>query len=107
VVTSDQSSPIGAFVTGTWGTRGGVTAFSGRPPFDLVQQYCPPTTLGPGKPSSGAIGQCLAQHGYTLWTSFQPASRFWTFQAIESAWLVALAVALIGVTVWKVHRSPT
>ena len=47
---------------------------------------------------------CLAQHGYTQWTSYQPASRFWPFQWIEGGWLLALSALLIAATVWLVHR---
>jgi hypothetical protein len=46
----------------------------------------------------------LMQHGYTQWTTYQPASRFWPFQWIEGGWLFALSVLLIGVTVWLVHH---
>jgi hypothetical protein len=46
----------------------------------------------------------LAAHHYVLWQSYQPASRFWTFQAIEASGLVALALVLAGVTVWLVSR---
>ena len=46
----------------------------------------------------------LFRQGYTEWTSYQPASRFWTFQLIEGGWLLALAVLLIAATVWLVHR---
>jgi hypothetical protein len=54
--------------------------------------------------SHGSLAQCLTQHGYTQWTSYQPASRFWTFQWIEGGWLLALSVLLIAVTVWLVRR---
>ena len=40
--------------------------------------------------------QYLNQHGYTLWTSYQPGSRFWPFQWIEGGWLFALSVLLIA-----------
>jgi ABC-type transport system involved in multi-copper enzyme maturation permease subunit len=46
----------------------------------------------------------LAKHGYTQWMSYQPASRFWPFQWIESGWLVALALILIAATIWLVRR---
>jgi hypothetical protein len=48
--------------------------------------------------------QCFVQHGYTQWSSYQPASRFWSFQFIEGGWLIALSALLIVVTVWLVHR---
>jgi len=46
----------------------------------------------------------LNQHGYSQWTSYQPASRFWTFQWIEAGWLLGLSLLLISATVWLVHR---
>ena len=50
------------------------------------------------------MNQYLAQHGYTLWTIYQPGSRFWPFQWIEGGWLLALSVLLIAATVWLVRR---
>jgi len=50
------------------------------------------------------VNQYLAQHGYTLWTTYQPGSRFWPFQWIEGGWLLALSVLLIAATIWLVRR---
>jgi hypothetical protein len=55
----------------------------------------------------GTVAQCLSQHGYTRWSSYQPPSRFWTFQAIEGAWLLLLSLLFIGTTVWLVQRRAT
>ena len=57
-----------------------------------------------GVPKALGSVQYLIQHGYTLWTTYQPASRFWPFQWIEGGWLLALSVLLIAVTVWLVRR---
>ncbi len=57
---------------------------------------------GGGIPQSPSIAQYLVQHGYTLWTSYQPGSRFWPFQWIEGGWLLALSALLIAATVWLV-----
>ena len=56
---------------------------------------------GGGGPS---FAPCLAPHGYTQWTSFQPASRFCPFQWIEGGWLLALSVLLVAATIWLVRR---
>jgi hypothetical protein len=45
-----------------------------------------------------AILQCLAAHGYRASVTFQPASRFWAFQGIETGIFVVLAAILIGIT---------
>jgi len=72
-------------------------------PHSLLQACAPPG--GPfGKGSPGTLAQCFAQHGYTQLTSYQPASRFWQFQWIEGAWLLALTVLLVAVTVWLARR---
>lgn len=49
----------------------------------------------------------LIGHGYTIWSHYQPASRFWPFQWIEGGWLLALSVLLLCATVWLVRRSPS
>jgi ABC-type transport system involved in multi-copper enzyme maturation permease subunit len=46
----------------------------------------------------------LLHHGYTQWTSYQPASRYWIFQWIEFGWLTALAVLLLAATSFLVRR---
>jgi hypothetical protein len=86
--------------------QGGKFAFAGSPPDSLLNQFCSPLPPGPfnGKASQQAFVQCLSQHGYTQWTSYQPASRFWPFQWIEGGWLLALSALLIAVTVWLVRR---
>jgi hypothetical protein len=47
---------------------------------------------------------CIHQLGYTGVTKYQPASRYWPFQYIESGIFVALAAILIVVTVIAVQR---
>ncbi|MFL6063028.1 MAG: hypothetical protein ACJ72E_17505, partial [Marmoricola sp.] len=48
--------------------------------------------------------QYLAQHGYVQVTSYQPGSRYWTFQWIELGWLVLLSAALLGGALWLLRR---
>jgi hypothetical protein len=54
--------------------------------------------------SPDALTNWLTQHGYTLWQSVQPDSRFWSFQLIEGGWLLAVSALLIAGTVWLVRR---
>jgi hypothetical protein len=104
LVTSNVNLPGSALITNQFGTKGGNVAFTGRAPANLLMQYCPPSAVGPGKVSSETLNQCLSHHGYTLWTRYQPASRFWSFQWIEASWLLALSALLMAVTVWIVRR---
>jgi len=99
LLTSNLNLPGSAWIISQWWTRGGKV---GNPP----QSICTPAELGAGagKPSPGSINQCLHQHGYTQWTSYQPAGRFWPFQWIEGGWLLALSLLLIAATIWLVRR---
>jgi hypothetical protein len=54
-----------------------------------------------------SVNQYLIQHGYTLWTSYQPATRFWPFQWIEGGWLLVLSALCIAAAVWLVRRRAT
>jgi hypothetical protein len=107
LVTSNLNLPASAWITSQWWTKGGTFAFTGRPPIDLLEQFCPAPPLGSvpaSKPSPVSLAQCLSSHGYTQWTRYQPASRFWPFQFMEGGWLLALSVLLTAVTVWLVRR---
>ena len=105
LLTSNPNVPGSAWIFSQWWTKGGKFAFAGFPPDSILNQFCSSLPSGPlGKPSQQTLFQCLSQHGYTLWTSYQPASRFWAFQWIEGGWLLALSALLIAVTVWLVRR---
>jgi hypothetical protein len=56
------------------------------------------TTATPGLDDGNDPVGYLLQHGYTQWTSYQPAGRYWTFQWIELGWLTALSLVLIAAT---------
>jgi ABC-type transport system involved in multi-copper enzyme maturation permease subunit len=112
LVASNANVPGSAWIIGQWWTKDGKFAFAGNPPNNLLNEYCnfaPSGSSGKGGGGGGPssvnpFAQCLASHGYTNWTSYQPASRFWPFQWIEGGWLLALSVLLIAATIWLVHR---
>jgi ABC-type transport system involved in multi-copper enzyme maturation permease subunit len=93
-----------AWIISQWSTKDGRFAFAGDPPLNLVNQYCSSNQAAKNGPSAQGFAQCLAPHGYTQWTSYQPATRFWPFQWIEGGWLLALSALLIAATIWLVHR---
>jgi hypothetical protein len=76
--------PAGAWVTGSWITDRNSRIVSG-----VVD--CGPTT---GR-------SCL---GYTRWITYQPADRYWPFQAIESGIYLALSTLLLALTAYWVRR---
>ncbi len=64
-------------------------------PMQQVASLCPPGT---------DTARCVTMHGYQVLETFQPASRFWTFQAIEAGIFLTLALALVGLTVFVLDR---
>ncbi len=104
LVTSNPNVPSSAWIVRQWWTKGGRFAFPGQPSQQLLTQLCPPSSVAPGKVQGLTPTQCLVQHGYTQWTSYQPVSRFWPFQWIEGGWLLALSMLLIAATIWLVRR---
>jgi hypothetical protein len=55
-------------------------------------------------PDPLSVLPCLTAHGYRAYLAYQPASRFWAFQGIETGIYVVLAAALLGVTFWVLKR---
>jgi hypothetical protein len=109
LVASTPSVPGSDLVLSQWWAKGGRIAF-GRAPVSLLERICPPPPAGAGKGNfdkSGFIAHCLTAHGYKQWISYQPATRFWSFQLIEAGWLVALSASCIAATVWLVRRRAT
>jgi ABC-2 family transporter len=109
LVAKNSNLPGSAWITSEWWTKGGKVAFAGRPPLNLLPQLCPSSFEfgnGRGIVGSGSVSptQCLVEHGYTQWVGYQPATRYWSFQWIESGWLLALVVLLAAVTVWLLRR---
>jgi ABC-type transport system involved in multi-copper enzyme maturation permease subunit len=50
---------------------------------------------------------CLVAHGYHGFVTYQPASRYWAFQGIETGIFVVLAAALIALTAFVLLRRDT
>jgi hypothetical protein len=61
---------------------------------------------GRGTGSVRAIDKsCVIQHGPGyIHAVFQPASRFWVFQGIETSLFAGVAIVLIGFAAWWTHR---
>jgi hypothetical protein len=66
--------------------------------------------LLPSGPTAGksaslsAVFSCMQAHGWRGFVTYQPASRYWPFQGIETGIYVLLAAALIAVTFVIVNR---
>jgi hypothetical protein len=59
---------------------------------------------GDSTPSAAGLQQCLDSQGIREAISYQPASRFWPFQWIETAIYLALASALAGYCFRRLNR---
>jgi ABC-type transport system involved in multi-copper enzyme maturation permease subunit len=113
LVTSSLSLPGSAWILGQWWTKGGATLSSSTMHNVINSAW---EAVNPPPPGGGAAGgagkdvdylavlRYLTRHGYTQWTRYQPASRFWPLQWVEGGWLLALSLLLITATVWLVRR---
>jgi hypothetical protein len=52
----------------------------------------------------GAFTACTHAHGWQMYITYQPASRFVLFAQIETAIFAVLALALVALTIWWVRR---
>jgi hypothetical protein len=99
LVTSNPNVRYSAWILSRQWTKGS------RPVSQSVIAHVAQGAPNQGPGSGGFLPiSYLIKHGYTQWTTYEPASRFWPLQWIEGGWLLALSVRLIGVTVWLVHR---
>ena len=110
LLTTNPNVAPRAWVISQWWTRGGKPVT-----LDMINQTLAAVdvraiTLGvfqPGPATPANFGdpvRYLIAHGYLQLTRYQPASRYWPFQWIESGWLLALSLLLITATVWLVRR---
>jgi hypothetical protein len=56
---------------------------------------------------TGTQAQCdayLAKQPLSHHVVYQPASRYWTFQLLETAIWLAIAAALVGFCTWRIRR---
>jgi hypothetical protein len=61
------------------------------------------TPDGSGPPLS-RLASCIRSAGFRQFVTYQPISRYWAFQSIETGVFLALAAALIGVAFVVVRR---
>jgi hypothetical protein len=82
---------------GAWILSGQVIDISGHP----AQVPAIPACLGT---NSAACAASLARLHLRELISYEPASRFWTFQWVETGIFVALALALAATCIWWLVR---
>lgn len=70
-----------------------------------LQALCPATATASGP--RGTSTPCVIAHGYHFQDVFQPLTRFWALQGIESGILLAAAALLLAVATWWTLRRTT
>jgi hypothetical protein len=68
------------------------------------RKLLPVTPTGKSNPSPNTVFSCMQAHGWRGFATYQPASRYWPFQGIETGIYLLLAAALIAVTFAIVRR---
>jgi ABC-type transport system involved in multi-copper enzyme maturation permease subunit len=98
-----SQGPIGSWVVSGWYAGPGGGRLSNATVSDMQSQLYASASQGAQKDPQ----QWLAQHHYAYWVSFQSASRFWIFQGVEAAVLLAFTILLAAGTVWLSRRRLT
>ena len=97
VLAQGAISKSGVVVPQGWGTLGDALPASCQ----KLLNAGPATKFGG---SLNAVFSCMQAHGWRGFATYQPASRYWSFQGIETGIYVLLAAALIAVTFAIVRR---
>ena len=87
----------------------GIVGPNGQPPVGTGNNYVfngepIPAVCQTAVQHPASIAPCMAAQGYRGYLTYQPASRFWAFQGIETGIFVVLAAVLLGVTFWVLKR---
>jgi hypothetical protein len=96
---------------GAWILSSGAVNAAGQPVnLDAVSASCfsqAPSAVKEG-PSAPALWQCLQRRHVKAAVTYQPGSRYWPLQGIETGIFLALAVSLAGFfCFWRLGRRRT
>ena len=85
-----------------WIVSSGAINAAGRP-VSTIPAACLPSSLA----KAPDPGRCMASRGIREAITYQPASRYWPLQWIETGIFLALALALAGLCFWRLGRRRT
>jgi len=91
--------PTGGPAGAAWMLSSTITNPAGQPVQGVPLAQAPAVCralIGQGGP--GKYFACMGDHGFHNILTYQPANRYWAFQGIETGIFVALAAALVAVT---------
>jgi hypothetical protein len=72
--------------------------------FDVLRQRCGLPLPAEGLPNKEPVLACVQRLGLHVQATYQPGSRYWMFQGIESAIFLCLAVGLVGLSLWWIRN---
>jgi ABC-2 family transporter protein len=87
-------------------TASGAINAAGQP-VSSIPAACLPGSPLKGKAASPDLGACMASRGIREAITYQPASRYWPLQWLETGIFLALALALAGCCFWRLARRRT
>jgi hypothetical protein len=87
---------------GAWIISSGAVNAAGQR-ITVVPAACQPRSPGRGLNPTTDLA-CLKSHGVRVAVNYQPTSRYWAFQWIETAIYLALALGLAGFCFWRLGR---
>ena len=87
---------------GAWILSSGAVNAAGQPVGMIPARCMSGAPVGKGAPSNA--GACMASRGIREDITYQPASRYWPLQWIETGIFLALALALAGFCFWRIGR---
>ncbi|MGH7736007.1 MAG: hypothetical protein ACREOE_20490, partial [Gemmatimonadales bacterium] len=94
LISQGVRNPAGQLISNPAGYQGG-----GAEAFGAPVSYLPKACAGLASPTGNVTASCRAAlTGFRSFVTYQPASRFWAFQGIETGLFVVLAAILLTVT---------
>jgi ABC-2 family transporter protein len=90
---------------GAWILSSAAINATGQPVSTIPAPCLSGPSVGKGAPPNA--GACMASRGIRETITYQPASRYWPFQWIETGIFLAIALALAGFCFWRLGRRRT
>ena len=91
---------------GAWIVSSGAINASGQP-VSTIPGACLPGSPVKEKAATPNMGACMASRGIREVITYQPASRYWPLQWLETGIFLGLALVLAGCCFWRLGRRRT
>jgi hypothetical protein len=95
---TEQTNPA----AGDWILAYGIRDATGKMITANAQIACAPNATGPGAACGADLGITLDNYN---WQLYQPGTRYWLFQGIETGIFIAVAALLLYLAIRRVRRA--